>query len=193
MRARDVMSRPVVVVDTGATVREATVILADNGFAAVPVVDEFGRVVGMFGESDALRADAARDLPVTVAMAWPVEVVGPGTDVGVIAERMLATHLRSLPVVEDGAPIGVVSRRDLVRGLVRDDDVVRMKLCRLLGDYAGSRRHWTVEVTDGDVAISGAFLDEAERDVVAALARTVPGVDLVRLTVTAGAGIGWDD
>ena len=195
MRTRDVMSRPVISVDTRTTVREAITVLTENGFAAVPVIDDGGRVVGIFSESDALRTDTAgnRDLPVTVAMATPVEVVGPASDLAIVAERMLARRLRCLSVVEEGLLIGVVARRDLLRTMVRDDDVIKGNVRRLLDDYAGSRRHWTVEVTDGEVTVSGDFGDEAERSIVAALTRTVPGVNEVVLTATTPVSIGWDD
>lgn len=196
MRARDVMSRPVISIDTGTSIREATTVLTEHGFAAVPVVDDVGHVVGIFSESDALRADAreaGRDEPVTSAMASPVEVVAPTAEVATIAERMLTQRLRTVPVVEEGLLIGVVSRRDLLRTLVRDDDVIESNLRHLLDDYAGSRRNWTVEVQHGDVVISGDFADDAERAVVAALGRTIPGVSSVELMSTTPVMIGWDD
>ena len=196
MRARDVMTRPVVSVDIQSTVREATTILTEHGFSAVPVVDEIGHVIGIFSESDALRADGTargHDAPVTAAMAAPVEVVAPQTEVAMIAERMLARRLRSMPVVEEALLVGIVSRRDLLRVLIRDDDVINANLRKLLDDYAGSRRHWSVEVTGGDVIISGDFADDAEQAVVAALARTVAGVSAVVLNPVAPLSIGWDD
>jgi CBS domain-containing protein len=196
MRARDVMSRPVISVDTRTTIREATTVLTEHGFAAVPVVDDVGHVVGIFSESDALRADASdmgRDEPVTSAMAAPVEVVAPTAEVSTIAERMLTRRLRCVPVVEEGILVGVVARRDLLRMLVRDDDVIKGNLSHLLDDYAGSRRNWTVVVHRGEVVISGDFADDAERAVVAALGRTVPGVSSVELVSTTSVTIGWDD
>lgn len=196
MRARDVMSRPVVSVDTETTVREAITILTERGFAAVPVIDDVGHVVGIFSESDALRADTTatgREEPVTTAMVTPVEVVAPTADVGTIAERMLARRLRCVPVVAEGILIGVVSRRDLLRVLVRDDDVIKGNLRRLLDDYAGSRRRWAVTVTGGDVTVSGDFADPAEKAVVAALARTVGGVSTVELVEETPVPAGWDD
>src|SRR5262245_6511889 len=132
MRARDIMSRPVVSVDTRSTVREAVTALTEHGFAAVPVVEE-------------------------------------------------------------GLLVGMVARRDLLRTMVRTDDVVAANVRGLLDRYAGSRRHWEVEVVDGRVAVQGDFADEAEKAVVAALARTVSGVLAVALTATAPAGLGWDD
>ena len=200
MKARDIMSRPVVTITTDTTVREAIALLTEKGFAAVPVVDDLGHVVGIFSESDAVRvavtpADGMdhRDDPVSTAMVRPVEVVTPGTDVAVLAEHMLAGRLRCLPVVEEGLLIGVVARRDLLRTLIREDDVISANVRALLDDYAGSRRHWDVAVDSGKVTISGEFADDAERSVVTALARTVAGVTSVDLCRTTGISLAWRD
>lgn len=193
MRARDIMSRPVFSVDTRSTVRDAVTILTEHGFATVPVVDEDDRVVGIFGESDGLRADRRIGDPVTTAMSTPVEVTSPDADVATIAERMLAQRLRALPVVEEGLLVGIVSRRDLLRTMIRTDDVVKANLRGLLDQYAGSRRHWAVEVADGSVTVRGDFADDAEKSLVVALARTVAGVSSVVLVVDMPARIGWGD
>lgn len=200
MRARDVMSRPVVSIGRDTTVRQAITLLTEKGFAAVPVVDDLGQVVGVFSESDAVRATMTaadgvdhRDDPASAVMTCPVEVVRPGTDLATVAERMLAGRLRCLPVVEQGLLVGVVARRDLLRTMIREDDVISGNVRALLDDYAGSRRHWTVEVDKGAVVISGEFADEAERAVVNALARTVAGVTGVELRRTTGLSLAWDD
>lgn len=193
MRARDVMSRPVVSVDTDATVLDAITALTEHGFAAVPVVDDGDRVVGIFSESDGLRAEHRREAPVTEAMTRSVEVITPDADVASIAERMLAEHLRSMPVVEEGLLVGMVARRDLLRTMVRTDDVVVVNVRALLDKYAGSRRHWEVRVSDGHVTVSGEFADAAERSLVGALVRTVGGVGGVTLKAGMAATIGWDD
>lgn len=193
MRARDIMSRPVLSVDTRATVRDAVTILTEHGFAAVPVVDEADRVVGIFSESDGLRADHRVGDVVTTAMSAPVEVTSPDADVATIAERMLAQRLRSLPVVEEGLLVGIVSRRDLLRTMIRADDVVKANVRALLDQYAGSRRHWAVTVSDGSVTVCGDFADDAERSLVTALTRTVAGVSTVVLAMDTPARVGWDD
>lgn len=193
MRARDIMSRPVVSVDTTATVLDAVTALTEHGFAAIPVVDDGDRVVGIFSESDGLRAEHRRDAPVTDVMTPLVEVTTPDADVARIAERMLAKHLRSVPVVEEGLLVGMVARRDLLRTMVSTDDVVTANVRGLLDKYAGSRRHWAVQVTGGHVTVSGEFADTAERSLVGALVRTVGGVTEVTLSAELPATIGWDD
>ncbi|AHH18313.1 CBS domain-containing protein [Nocardia nova SH22a] len=172
MYARDILSRPVVTVRMETPLPQAVSLLTEGGFAALPVVDEAGHVVGVLSESDALSATRS-DSTVEALMTTPAEVVEPGTDVPTVAARMLARKLRSMPVVEAGVLVGIVARRDLLRTLMRDDAVVEAKIRALLDDYAGSRRQWTIRVEDGRAVIAGGFVDAAEQDTVIALALTV--------------------
>ncbi|PPK65167.1 CBS domain-containing protein [Actinokineospora auranticolor] len=197
MRVRDLMSRPVFSARPGSTVREVVTVITEHGYASLPVVDDLGRVVGVVGEPELLRHVGDRqvspDAPVSSVMVRPVEVAHPADDVSTVAETMLRTGLRCLPVVEEGLLVGVVARRDLLRSMVRDDDVIAAKVRALLDDYAGSRRHWRVEADDGRLVVTGEFADEAERGLVVALCRTVPGVREVRLSALAPTSSGWDD
>ena len=72
--------------------------------------------------------------------------------------------------------MGLVCRGDLLRTLVRGDDVIGARVRQLLLDYAGWRRRWLVDVDGGVVTISGHFVDDAERRIVVALTGTVAGV-----------------
>ncbi|MFE3289199.1 CBS domain-containing protein [Rhodococcus sp. NPDC059234] len=177
---RDVLTRPVVTVRPDTGLREAVALLTDRCVSSLPVVDDLGHVVGILSESDSMRGELAdRGALVKSAMTTPAAVVGPAVEVGVVAERLLREHLRSIPVVEAGLLVGVVSRRDLLRTMVRDDDVIASKVRALLDDYAGSTRQWSVDATDGRVVVAGHFADEAEKRVVQALTRTVGGVTRV--------------
>jgi len=163
-------------------IREATVLLTESGLAALPVVDDEDRVVGVVSETDVLaRGLDEPDDDVGRVMTPAAEVVSVDTDVTSVVKRMLRHRLRCVPVVENGVLIGVIGRSDLLRVLVRDDDVIATRVRRDLADYAGSRRRWQVTVVRGTVLVVGEFIDEAERGVVVALARTVPGVTAVEL------------
>ncbi|HEY3467651.1 MAG TPA: CBS domain-containing protein [Amycolatopsis sp.] len=185
MKARDIMTRPVVRVGPRTPVREAIVLLTEHCVAALPVVGEDDAVLGVFTEADALRGGltgAPPDALVATAMTAPAQTVGLDTDVTEIARRMLGDRLRSIPVADDdGVLVGIVSRRDVLTPLVRRDDSIASHLNALLTDYSGHRDRWAVTVTGGVVTIRGVFTDEAERRVVAALAKTVYGVAGVEL------------
>ncbi|OLR94442.1 CBS domain-containing protein [Actinokineospora bangkokensis] len=216
MRVRDVMTRPVVTVRPDTPLREAVTLVTEHGYAGLPVVDEDGRVIGVVGESELLRCvvdpdDVADPLVGDVVggqvrvgspvdrevvgdvMVRPVEVVGPDVEAAVVAGTMLTSGTRCLPVVERGLLVGVVARRDLLRTLVRPDDVIAAKVRALLDDYAGSRRAWSLVVDHGQVGVTGDFADDAERRLVVALCRTVAGVGAVHLTPVPAPSLAWDD
>ncbi|MFD1048687.1 HPP family protein [Kibdelosporangium lantanae] len=82
MKASEIMSRPVSRVRPEEDLRDAAVLMADRGFAALPVVDEDGQVVGMLSESDVLRHAAdMSDRAVAQAMTTSVTGRPPGRTV----------------------------------------------------------------------------------------------------------------
>lgn len=193
MKVRDVMTRPVVSVGLATSVSDAAALLAKRQITAMPVIED-GRLVGMVSEADLLRRGSPRDPrayvspedaahrqraePVTVdqVMTTPVVAVSPGSDTSDVAGLMLDYDVRSLPVVEGDHVVGMVSRRDLIRLLAHDDELIAADVRHRLQEYAGRPDRWEVSVSEGRVTISGAFDDEQERRVVNALVRTVPGV-----------------
>jgi CBS domain-containing protein len=184
MKASDVMSRPVVSVAPTMPVRSAIVLLIENNFGALPVVSEGERLLGVVSEGDLLRSSmrgASVGAVVSDVMTSPVTTVPMNASLTELAEVLLDGKLRCVPVVDHGMLVGVISRSDLLRTLVHDDDVLADHVRRLVHAYAGTRPKWLVEVVDGVVWITGPFTDEAERRIVLALARTVPGVDRVEL------------
>jgi CBS domain-containing protein len=108
------------------------------------MVDADNQVIGIFTEADALRSGITSGrlgtgTKVRSAMTTPVQVVSLQTDVAEIARRVLGDRLRSVPVVDDGVLVGIVSRRDMLGPLVRHDDSIASRMHALLTDYAGRR------------------------------------------------------
>lgn len=123
MRARDVMSHPVVAVRPHLPVRAAAAQLVTHGFTSAPVVDAEGRMYGIVTEADLMRGrifpegwvvEERHETPVREVMR-PVTGMPPDTDLGVLAAHLLETGARSVPIVEDGRLVGIVTRRDLLR------------------------------------------------------------------------------
>jgi CBS domain-containing protein len=198
MRVKDIMSNPVYTVEQTTTVEAAAALMTAKSVTALPVLDDGGALVGMVGESDLLwhrvPADPTahlRPLPDTdpaerpgvvaeVMSPYPV-TTRPDTDVADVAEAMLEYDVRSIPVLEDGDLVGIVSRRDILRAMVRGDDVLTAEVQHRLDEYADGQHRWTVTVEAGVARITGDFDDTTEQGVVAVLARTVPGVAAVDL------------
>lgn len=199
MQVRNVMSSPAVSVGPEVTVAAAARLLAKHRFSALPVVED-GELVGIVTEIDLLhgrvRHDArspllAPELAVgavvqTVAdvMAVDVLIAAPTTDVADLVEVMRARRVRSVPVVAGGLRgrelRGIVSRRDVLAAIARDDDQLAHDVRNRLARYALPDR-WHVDVHDGVVTLGDPLDDETERHIAAVLAGSVRGVIGVRI------------
>lgn len=204
MQARDVMTREVVTVGPDTSAKYAGELMAGHGFAALPVVDGDNRLVGMVAEADVLRdripedprlhlrrdtgrgGDVVVPLLVHGVMTTAVRSVEAGADVADLARLFVDAHLRSVPVVEDGAVVGIVSRRDILRTLVRPDDDIRADVLRLIEGYTGDLGAWDVRVTEGVTAVRRTKgvpeVSHAVEDfALQRLVTTVPGVVAVQV------------
>ena len=198
MRAKDIMSSPVHTVVQTATAEGAAALITAKSVTALPVLDAAGTLVGMVSESDLLWHRVAAEptahmgpLPDTDPADRPglvVEVMSPyplttrpEADVADVAEAMLDNDVRSIPVLDDGALVGIVSRRDILRAMVRGDDVLTQEVQRRLDAYADGTHRWTATVEGVVARVAGEFGDDTEQAIVAVLARTVPGVAAVDL------------
>jgi CBS domain-containing protein len=193
MRARDVMSSPVVTVAPNTRLKEAAMLLVRHGFNALPVVDE-GELVGIVTEADLIplevfpdhRAHALRqpeptgDPPRSIREVMTREVVAlpEDADAADAARLMLRRGIKSIPIVSGRRVTGIVSRRDLLRVLARNDLAIRADVERLLAEELGDQPRG-VEVTDGVVTLTG-FGDPGGRELAELLASTIPGVIRVR-------------
>ena len=196
MRVKDIMTHTVYSVRTDDSIEVAAKLLADRQITAAPVYDEAGELVGMVSEGDLLwhrvPADPTAhmrpvtgdgDRPHTVAdvMSGAPLTTWPDADIADVAQTMLDQEVRSLPVLEDDVVVGIVSRRDILRTVVRTDDVIQADVQLRLDEYAGGDRRWVATVQDGLVTVDGELDDDVERAVVRIMARTVPGAADVRL------------
>jgi CBS domain-containing protein len=201
MRALEIMTRPVFTAHPWTPVQEAAAILTKHAITALPVLDAEHRLVGMVSEGDLLwhrvpadpdvhlsrrPDDAVTDPPGTVGdvMTTAVVTMPTGASTADLAEAMLQYDVRSIPIVDGPAVVGIVSRRDLLRTLVRNDDVIAADVREALDAYAGGEQRWHADVADGVVTVSGPFTDQAEVAVVRILAKSVGGVLAVHLRPT---------
>lgn len=112
-----VMRRTTVTVRLGSTLREISEVLTREEIGAV-VVKGAQPLVGIVSERDVVRALAEGADPdeerAEDVMTYEVVTVGPDATVAEVARQMVDGAIRHMPVVEDGAPVGIVSIRDLL-------------------------------------------------------------------------------
>ena len=203
MQVRDIMTREVVTVGPDASPKHAGELMAEHGFAALPVVDAGNRLLGMVAEADVLRDRLVEDprlhlrwdtehhpgtvpLQVRGVMSTDVRVASPGDDVADVARLLVAAHVRSVPVVHEDVVVGIVSRRDVLRALVRSDGDIRADVLRLVERYTGDLDCWDVRVTEGVATVRRSWgapqvSRAVEEFALQRLVTTVPGVVAVHV------------
>jgi CBS domain-containing protein len=134
MLARDVMSRTVVSVRPNMPARAAAALLVVHGFTGAPVVTAEGLLRGIVTEADLMRGQPLPDgehvdtMPDTTAgevMTPDPTTLRPLDDLSAVVTVMLADGIRSVPIVEDGRLVGIISRRDILRCVARRELVPR--------------------------------------------------------------------
>jgi CBS domain-containing protein len=210
VKIKDVMTKDVVSVGKDALLKDAARTLVERGVTGMPVLDVAGEVVGVISEADIIAKEtqprarrraldwlleprdhwlddrfAART--VADAMSAPAITISADSAVAEAANIMVAEGVNRLPVVVDGELVGIVTRADLVRAFSRSDDEIRTEI----RDEVISRvfwldpTHFTVEVKDGVVTITGQVETEADVRLLPELVRRLPGVVAVEANVTA--------
>jgi CBS domain-containing protein len=191
MKAREIMTVAVTTVRPNTLVGVAAELLTDQGIASLPVLDDEGRLVGIVSEMDLLGdrlpgdahgearpgppgADLARE--VCDVMTTTVLSLGANADTADLAALLTSSNIRAVPIVEGSRLVGIASRRDLLRNLVRDDAAIRIDVLDRIRDYTGDGDGWVLEVDSGVVTIQGRFTIAARESIIVQLARTVPGV-----------------
>ena len=194
MKAKDIMTTAVISVQRDTSVHAAAALLAEHRITSMPVVDKDNRVIGMVSEIDLIRdrmphdpraharpTDGREDQPdpastVGEVMSDFAVCLGAEADVADVAELMLDNNVRAVPVVDGATLVGIVSRRDLLSTLLRDDAQIATEVQQRLDEFSDAPGRWPVTVHDGVVRIDGRFDDSRQHDIVVLLARTVPGV-----------------
>jgi CBS-domain-containing membrane protein len=216
------MTRDVVTIDTDRPIREIARLLLDRRISAAPVVDARGKLIGIVSEGDLLRrvetdterrrsiwrrflasgADLAGEYVKSHGkraadiMTKNVVAVGEDAPLDEIADLFEDHNIKRVPVVRDGAVLGIVSRADLLRVLVAapagapeselDDGSIRDALTAELRHQKWARSIGVhIEVSDGVVRLSGTVPpSEAQRAALRVAAERITGVRKVEDTLS---------
>jgi CBS domain-containing protein len=213
MIARDLMTHPVLTVSENARMLDAAQLMIKRRISGLPVVDANGELVGMITEGDLLRrAELAIERRRSKVMTF---IMGPGQVAdeyahtrGRLVKEMMSSspvsvaedatieriltlfekhNIRRIPVVADGQLVGIVTRANVVKALVKrlqfprdvaaSDSAIREQiLAEMLKNSWTLTASVDVTVDAGIVTLSGTILDGRDRTALKVLAENVPGV-----------------
>jgi len=130
VRLKSVQNQQVHSIAPEQTVLEALQIMAEKNVGALPVIED-GQVVGVFSERDyarkmVLKGRSSVGTPVRTIMSAPVVTADSQQSIDRCMEVMTDSHLRHLPVLDNGQLIGLLSIGDLVKeAIVEQADLIR--------------------------------------------------------------------
>lgn len=195
----DVMTRDVATVERRTAFKDVVRLMQDRKVSAVPVVDRGDKVLGIVSEADLLPKEEFRDsdpdrytqlrrlsdlakagsLTAEELMTSPALTVRADATLAQAAREMARARVKRLPVVDtEGRLEGIVSRADLLKVFLRDDEDIAEQIRREVVSYLffPPESSVLVEVRDGVATLAGRVRDTSPVPVAARLVRAVEGV-----------------
>jgi CBS domain-containing protein len=213
MLARDIMTRQVHTLPADASVFDAAELLLSTQVSAAPVVDAAGKMIGIVSEADLvrraelgteqrrswllrlLRDDAAvaadyiksHARRVTDIMTTNVVTATENTPLADIANLMDQHHVKRLPIMRGDRPVGIVSRANLLQGLLAlrpqaPDAPVSDEAIRTAVSAELEKHHWpsvwpvNVVVEQGAVHLWGYAPNWTAKQACRVAVESVPGI-----------------
>jgi acetoin utilization protein AcuB len=145
MKVKDVMTKDPIAIDSEAAVGTALDVMRTKHIRHLPVVDDAGTLVGIVTDRDLRHAALApaldeylsvrahrrarqmsetlENLQVKDVMTWAVVTTGPEAPLTYGALIMFERRVGSLPVLERGRLVGMLTERDVLRALLLEGKV----------------------------------------------------------------------
>jgi len=140
MKVKEVMTKYPITIDAEASVGTALDLMRSKAVRHLPVMDDAGTVIGIITDRDLRHAALApaldeylsvrahrrvRDLSATLenlrvkdVMTWAVITTGPEAPLTYAALVMFESRVGSLPVLEHGRLVGMLTERDVLKALL---------------------------------------------------------------------------
>ena len=117
------MARKLLTFSPDTKVFDALQALLEKRYSGAPVVSESGELVGVLSEADlmrvAIQGSYHEDTSGLVGdfMTTNVVTISPDLDLYSLAEMFIKHHFKRFPVISNGKLVGMISRRDVLKGV----------------------------------------------------------------------------
>jgi CBS domain-containing protein len=148
LKAKDIMTKEVITVKPETTIEELARLLMKRQISGAPVVDDNGKIVGIVTENDLISKNSRLHIPTilrlfdayiplgtskmesdirkmaasTVGDICTKEIITVDEEASVeyIATIMTEKRIHVLPVVRDGKLVGIIGKKDLIKGIAAE-------------------------------------------------------------------------
>ena len=118
VKAADIMTKSVRTVSSNLNLREVLNVVNRTGLTGFPVIDSNERVIGVVTKKDVERALKANVDNLQMVMSIPPIVASPNDSIEKVGELMTIHDVgRVIVVGDDAKPVGIITRRDLMRAI----------------------------------------------------------------------------
>lgn len=147
--AKDIMTQNLITVKKDLPIKELSKIFIEHKINGIPVVDNNGKLIGIVTEEDLIDQNKNLHIPTVISLfdaviylesdkkftddvrkltgttvadiyTSKVITITPETTLNDCANLMAEKNIHSLPVLENGALVGIVGKIDLIRGLAQE-------------------------------------------------------------------------
>ncbi|HAM50902.1 MAG TPA: hypothetical protein DCP92_09525 [Nitrospiraceae bacterium] len=148
LTAKDIMTRDVITVSPDTTVEELGRLFIEKGISGAPVVDSQGKTIGIVTENDLISKNSRLHIPTilrlfdafiplgTSKLELEIKKMAASTVGDVCSRRVITIHeeaamdeiaslmndkkIHLLPVEKEGKVIGIIGKKDLLKGIARE-------------------------------------------------------------------------
>ncbi len=123
LKAKDIMTKQVVNIKKEAPIYEAIEMLAKNGIAGIPVVEDDMTLVGIVTEKDVLRLfyadEQEKNKTVKDFMTQPAVHFNEDESLSDVCNCLINNDFRRVPVTSKGKVVGIISRPDVIKHILQ--------------------------------------------------------------------------
>jgi predicted transcriptional regulator len=125
MKAKEIMSKPVLATTPRASVRDIATQLVVNSISGMPVADRKGTVLGIVTEADVLEAvkdgQQLEKLTATEVMSKSPVTVDVEVAIEEVIKLLVEGGFVRVPVTENGKLVGIISRVDVIKSILEPE------------------------------------------------------------------------
>ena len=121
-KASDIMTTNVITAKKDMVLTDVMALLLRWHISALPIVDDEDKMVGIVSEIDLVNLTFDGNAADTIAeevMVTDIVSFSPNTELAGLVQSFSKRHLRRVPIIDKGKVVGIVSRRDILREILR--------------------------------------------------------------------------